>query len=93
MDISNMSGMQSVDLLDIIGHELADDKRGYCMSMSSRTSPCYLDWEVLVAIPALSDKGYYLHGSFYTLEVDSCGPLSRGIVVEKDGVKSMAWYG
>jgi hypothetical protein len=81
--------LPSVYLLDIIGHDKADHAwYGKTEGMA------YLDWEATVAIPAILNLGdYKIYGSFVTLERDSCGPLSRGIVVEKNGVKSMAWYG
>jgi len=86
-----MSQYNEIDLLDIIGHDKADHP-DFCNSGS------FWKWEQIVAIPSLISRGYTVvtnnyKMTFCTLEGDSCGPLTRGVVVEKDGVKSMAWYG
>ena len=86
-----MSQYNEIDLLDIIGHDKANHS-WYC------NRSCYWQWELQIAIPALLGLGFKVvvnnySMAFHTLEGDSCGPLSRGVVVEKDGVKSTAWYG
>lgn len=83
--IQDNDGAESLELLDIIGHNLAESDN-YC-------SPRYWIWETLVAIPALNNLGYEIVGSFYTLEGDSCGPLVRGIRVSKDGSQRLLTYG
>jgi hypothetical protein len=82
-----MREVPSIYLLDIIGHESAD-KPFYCSPEK------YWAWEINTAIPALLEKGYVIHElKFSHLERDSFGPLSRGILVSKDKVLSIAWYG
>lgn len=67
------------DLLDVIGHNLATEETGYCVT--SGKGPGYWDWEEEVAIPALRRLGYRVI-SQYNGEADSFGPLSRVIKVE-----------
>jgi hypothetical protein len=73
------------DLLEIIGRDAERllefrDQRWYT-------------WECNVAIPRLKALGYTILKPFTTLEGDSCGPLSRGVRVMKNGVTSILWYG
>ena len=76
----------TLDLLDIIGQEHANDL-GFCDSKD------YWKWENIIAIPLLKFLGYTILKPFQTLEGDSCGPLSRGVRVMKNGVTSILWYG
>jgi hypothetical protein len=88
--------MESKLLLDVIGHDCATQETGYCIQPSAITKyppnqKYYWDWEDVTAKPALEKLGYKVIG-WYTDEGDSFGPLSRIVVVEKDGIKSEMWY-
>jgi hypothetical protein len=54
----------------------------------------YIDHEVEILKPALERKGYILLGQWYSTEVDSFGPLSRGVYAEDPNNKRVIlWYG
>lgn len=76
--------MKEIFLLDIFPGNI--DLTDYC-------SHDFWKWENSIAIPMLSTMGYRILGPFYDGERDSCGPLSRIIKVEKDGIQYEAWYG
>jgi len=84
-------------LLDVIGHECATEELGFCVQPSAITKyppkqKYYWDWEDGTARIHLTNLGYKIN-CWYTGDGDSFGPLSRIVVVEKDGVKEELWYG
>jgi hypothetical protein len=78
---------KDVYLFDIIGSYV--DMTNHCDSQK------YYEWEFKVAVPAIQEAGYSLitNEIFRTLESDSFGPLSRGILATKDDKLFMVWYG
>lgn len=71
------------DLLEILGEV---SQEGFC-------SPSFWGWEENIAIPRLKELGYKIIRGFKTWDGDSFGPLTRGVLIEKDGVQTEAWYG
>lgn len=71
------------DLLSILG-EVSEE--GFC-------SPDYWKWEDNIALPRLKELGYEIIRGFKTWDGDSFGPLTRGVLIKKDGVQMEAWYG
>lgn len=79
-----MYGMVPEDLLTVLGPV---SMTNYCGSRGR-----YLDWEEKAATPALKAQGFVVR-EWRTTESDSTGPLSRAVVVEKDGTKRLLVYG
>ncbi len=75
-----MYGLVPEDLLEVLGPVSMTD---YCGSNLR-----YLDWEEKVATPVLKAQGFIVH-EWRTTESDSCGPLSRAAIVEKDGERRL----
>ena len=89
--------MESRFLLDVIGYECATSELGYCVQPSNNPqyptkSPYYWTWEDVTAKQALEKLGYKVI-RWRIGDGDSFGPLSRIVIVEKDGVRSEMWYG
>ncbi len=54
----------------------------------------YYEEEQTVLTPALKRHGYRVHGSWYSIEKDSFGPLVRGArAVDPDNNIVILWYG
>ena len=87
------------DLLSVIGNELADRELGYCQQNSpsfpqfnNKSGKEWYDWEKQTAEPKLLELGYKIT-RWYTGDGDSFGPLTRVVVVEKDGKREEFIYG
>lgn len=74
------------------GIELPAEGYGYCASYreGKRT---YSWWEENIASPFLKWLGYSLEWCWVSGEADSCGPLERHILVQKDGYFYELYYG
>lgn len=82
------------NLLEIIGSDKAQFELGYCAQHNPlpKSGLIYTDWEKQTAEPALRELGYTVL-YWFTGDGDSFGPLTRVVVVEKDGIKSSLMYG
>src|ERR1700685_1695920 len=84
-------------LEEVIGWDLCTDALGYCVQPSSNPifptkAPYYWNWELITAEPKLRELGYSIV-RWYTGDGDSFGPLTRVVIVEKDGVREALVYG
>ena len=85
------------DLDEVLGDVDRSAASGYCCQpsgISANQKTFYWDWEAKVAVPRLQALGYKVL-CWYDGEVDSFGPLTRVVHVEKldTEVKSHLIYG
>lgn len=84
-----------MELVNLIGWDICTSELGYCMQPSSYTPNqklFYWDWETKTAEPKLKELGYKVI-RWFTGDGDSFGPLTRVVVVEKDGKREELMYG